>query len=217
MILQILTILTILQISMGKDIKGCKKYNEDNSCTQCYLGYQIVKFKPNPDSSVEETTCRKCNFGCLECSGDNTNVCTRCYNGFYLESHSKVCHKCDVSCARCSENNTNCEECMQGYYDTRKVPASSGAKPKENETTEPTEPILMPKCNKCMSNCDFCTERAVCKTCVKGFPMSEDGSMCINFHHNNEKFAIVYTFTALFGVIVILVSCCYMTCNCCTF
>jgi hypothetical protein len=47
--------------------------------------------------------------------------------------------------------------------------------------------------------------------------MSEDGSMCVNLHHNNEKFALVYTFTAMFGVIVIMVSFCYMVCNCCTF
>jgi hypothetical protein len=47
--------------------------------------------------------------------------------------------------------------------------------------------------------------------------MSEDASMCIDFHHNNEKFAIVYTCTALFGIIVIMVSFCYMVCNCCTF
>lgn len=102
---------------------------------------------------------------------------------------------------------------MDGFFDPRLAEKHTGSKKNEDKT------ISIPGnvCAKCMDNCASCTENRHCKRCAKGFPISEDASMCINFVHNNEKFAVVYTFTALFGVLVIFVSLCYAVCNCCTF
>lgn len=56
-----------------------------------------------------------CNFNCKECQDSNSDVCTSCPQGLYL--NSGACHECDSHCLNsffCSQ--TGCLKCKEGYF-----------------------------------------------------------------------------------------------------
>lgn len=177
-------------------IRGCNQYDENanvTSCFKCYPGYtihQTIKIVNN--MTLNFNTCEKCSPGCKSCS--SSLECVECYQSYYLDTDLKECEKCDFGCKICNSDNQRCIKCRGPFYF-------------DNDKD---------KCNSCMSDCQKCEDKKTCKVCYPGYPMSEDGTMCINLESNSREFKFVYLCTSVFGLIVILISSCYLLCDCCT-
>ena len=81
--------------------KTCKKFaNKDNTkCSEC-----ISNFHPNANGECERTLCSKY----------DENVCTECYEGYYLDG-DKNCKKITIeNCLYLDEKNEKCESCLFG-------------------------------------------------------------------------------------------------------
>jgi hypothetical protein len=80
--------------------------NLDNSCTDCGqgLGYVLVG-----------STCIQCTnmTNCIQCDKTNTDQCTKCVNGYYINSTYK-CSSCSTNCTLCSSADI-CSACTIGY------------------------------------------------------------------------------------------------------
>lgn len=179
-------------------ISGCKQYDENldySSCFMCYFGYSLKKnSKLIKNVTTPFNSCIKCEKGCKKCSPKSPSECDECFTTFYLDIDRKKCEKCNFGCKICSKNNEKCVKCREPfYYDTKTM-----------------------KCNGCMSDCQKCSEKNTCKVCFPGYPMSEDGTMCINLENNSREFTFVYISTAIFGLLVIMIAVCYLLCDCCT-
>lgn len=68
-----------------------------------------------PESVVITEGKRLCNFKCKECLESDSNICTRCPEGLFLNQGS--CQHCDSKCLSSSFcSQTGCLKCQTGYF-----------------------------------------------------------------------------------------------------
>lgn len=76
----------------------------------------------------------KCNYPCKDCSGDNADVCTECYedsdtpffqtggcvkqcaSSRFYNKQLKSCELCDATCLQCSGTSSTCTKCGVNDY-----------------------------------------------------------------------------------------------------
>ena len=68
-------------------------------CTNCFLGFIF---------NLNSTTCLRCGFNCLTCSGSNSNQCS------FLSG--TTCQPCNPICITCHDTATNCQTCLPGQF-----------------------------------------------------------------------------------------------------
>ena len=83
--------------------KGYISEEGSSRCTICQAGTYEVKNKE----------CKQCNTSCKTCY--NNDICTSCFDGFYLKQITFECQKCGEHCKTCEKgeetNNENCLSC----------------------------------------------------------------------------------------------------------
>lgn len=134
--------------------------NADSSCTDCGqgLGYVLVG-----------STCVQCSSisNCLQCDPTNTQQCSVCLNGYYINS-SFLCAPCSASCNLCISADI-CTACVVGY--TLADGQSQG------------------QCLQCQSPCATCLGVATyCTSCVSGF--TKKGWKCQNNTYVQFRFTL---------------------------
>ena len=74
---------TIVQCNLcSVNLTGCVSCFNGNFCKECQsYGYSVM---PNPQGK-----CVPCGFGCIIC--DNQQICSKCSDGFELNSHTNTC------------------------------------------------------------------------------------------------------------------------------
>ena len=156
--------------------KNCYQLDEgDKKCLYCKEG-----FLPNSDGQCERSTCSK----------KNGDVCTSCYEGYYLKENQ--CQKITLPyCVEVLNSNENkCERCLKG------ISKSNG------ECVAPEKIIkgcvdydTKGKCTECdedfytfnNGNCNFngCptgqTKIEGCGMCEVGFYFDEDELLCVGY------------------------------------
>lgn len=89
------------------------------------------------------------NENCKSCGGTaQLNMCTECYDGYYLGQNNDCIEQCPSSCKSCT-SNTTCTNCKEGFHD-------------ENGSTT---------CQyaDCLTNCVCDTGQTYCASCKNGF------------------------------------------------
>ena len=85
-----------------KKVENCEKLAEgDEKCSEC-----VKYFHPNSEGKCERTLCQKY---------DN-NICTECYDGYYLDDDKK-CQKITIeNCLKLDSSKAKCKECLGGVH-----------------------------------------------------------------------------------------------------
>ncbi|KAL4449881.1 hypothetical protein ABPG74_015000 [Tetrahymena malaccensis] len=119
--------------------KTCDNLSKSN-CTSCnsplfldLKSKQCVNPCPSKFYGNQSTsTCDKCEITCQECTGQNSNQCTKCSGDLYLEDNrcvskcspgkfsNKSTNNCDLcdkkKCKECEDSSTKCTKCNQNMY-----------------------------------------------------------------------------------------------------
>lgn len=92
------------------------------------------------------------------------------------------CTKCQSSCWTCSSIE-KCDTCLPGMFMTAQDP---------------------PQCLSCIEHCEECDNEITCSKCAELYPVSDDGTECVDREGNNTKFFTIYAVIATFGIIIVL-------------
>ncbi|KAL4482623.1 hypothetical protein ABPG73_021283 [Tetrahymena malaccensis] len=125
-----------------------------NTCPSKYFGNQSTQI------------CEKCDTTCQECTGQNSNQCTKCSGSLYLDANKCVpvcqpgkfsnkstnnCDLCDQSqCKECVDSSTKCTKCDTNLYLNNDNTCQSSC-PKGYFTNSKNG-----KCDQCDPNCETC-------------------------------------------------------------
>lgn len=121
-------------------------------CTECFPGSRAIRSLEGNGRSV---SCQKCEVeNCMDCP-DDTNVCTSCFAGFYLD-HQK-CVKNTTETCKNRDYFGRCRDCpeKQVFSDVEQ------------------------KCVYCPSNCADCHRPGRCVSCKTGYYLKRDTEVCV--------------------------------------
>lgn len=179
------------------DLKLCLKcqtgfFLYDNTCVNvCPVGY----YKNELDE------CKKCEEGCELCM--SSTQCTKCYSKFYLKNYQDIfynktvthcvkecddgyfgdcnsgtCMRCHEACEKCIDaTNANCPRCNNKFFKSDNLCVlPNNCKFGTFADQEKRE------CVSCkIPHCEECNDRNTCKTCIKGYSLTKDSSICSEF------------------------------------
>jgi len=87
------------------DCDGTRRCDPNGQCEDCTLLHELYPDVYNTD------LCPPCADDCLYCRGPNTNECTDCNNGTFLNNGE--CDSCDGTCFNCNgPSSADCTECI---------------------------------------------------------------------------------------------------------
>ena len=161
----------------------CQKQNENVICEKCELNYFIVNNNSRSCKNKDEI------IPIEEFYFDNeANEYFFCGNKNY--------HRVE-NCLEC-ENKNDCILCQEGYafINSDKLLCKNidelGKKylPDENDNT------IYRKCSDYMNNCDTCSSKEICLSCVEQYGLFNDKKTCIKineqYHYKNKKDDLYY-------------------------
>ena len=77
-----------------------------------------------------------------------SQICLKCFTGYYSLEGSRSCGQCERGCVACSESASRCSSCSAGYFLQGAAPA---------------------RCVQCGEGCGRCATSDTCDLCVDGF------------------------------------------------
>ena len=125
----------------------------DQKCTSCITGFSLKNgncFCPGGKEKVGKT-CNPCSITTCLIYTQNKCTCTRCPEGYYLNS-TKYCVPCISPCKTCSSSAV-CKTCINNYF------------------------LISNKCYECNKNCKTTVDGCKCNSCNDGFYLSN--SQCL--------------------------------------
>ena len=135
------------------------------NCIYCNSTGQIKN-----DSNASNKTCTTCVSNCKICQ--NSSNCNECNVGYYLKSGK--CVKCPQNCMHCNE--TKCINCSISYF----FNSTNMSECVSCNTTGYFKNLTSKKCDKCIPNCDMCSDMYTCNNCSKNlFVMYPDQKECV--------------------------------------
>lgn len=149
--------------------------NDDNSCTDCGQGTNLI---------LVGAKCYDCPKlkNCLQCSSTNTQLCSICASGYFV--NSTVCSACPTSCLSCT-SSTSCTSCQVGYTLPQGVE---------------TGPCLL-----CVAPCLTCSGTTTyCTSCVDGY--TKKGWKCQSNINVGFSFTVTANVAQILGKIDEIVS-----------
>jgi len=154
----------------------CSRLSDKEHCDSCEEGYALSNdgtsckpFKNCNQLDKEGTKCSKCadesyylnsNGQCEEtlCSNYKNNVCTECYNGYFLNDKNE-CQKITIeNCLQLDDSKKKCSECLAGI-----TPDDEG------KCTLPS---------KLIEGCEEYEKNGDCRTCAYKYKLSSDKKKC---------------------------------------
>lgn len=119
---------------------------------------------------------------CKECKEDNSNACTICNDGYWLDN--KKCTQCPNNCLTCTSNQT-CNSCNKNFNLTNGscicnlTGCVSCSTEKGKCLTCDTNYQLIDGVCKCSEpNCKICSKNDKCLECDNNFLLNEDNHSC---------------------------------------
>jgi len=166
---------------------NCDACSDPDTCTECATGWYLwndgcVDACPlnthldvdtcvcNPGYYFDDGLgdCAACHPYCEECYGGNSDDCTACNPGYFLQGNT--CVGCEPHCSACTDADT-CTECGSGWYllnnDCFDDCSTQGAY--FNDDT-----AIPPACTPCSTGCLTCADGATCTSCIDGYYMNVD-------------------------------------------
>ena len=173
----------------------CSEYSEDNENQKCFSckNDNHVLYNGNcinkcPDNFYEKNKkCEECDKSCLSCS-INSNNCTSCEDGKYLNETNHNCQNCSEHCKTCSKgeenDNENCNSCDQNSNFTYLIKAEGYP-----------------------SNC--------VEKCPENITTLEDAKECIIQTGRNENNNLLYVFIIITAILLLIIIICFFKNYCC--
>ena len=173
----------------------CSEYSEDNENQKCFSckNDNHVLYNGNcidkcPDKFYEKNKkCEECDKSCLSCS-INSNNCTSCEDGKYLNETNHNCQNCNEHCKTCSKgeenDNENCNSCDQNSNFTYLIKAEGYP-----------------------SNC--------VEKCPENITTLEDVKECIIQTGRNENNNLLYVFIIITAILLLIIIICFFKNYCC--
>ena len=166
--------------SQGKCSKCYWKVNTEGSCYYCSDRTEFSDrqkcicndfyYTLNTNNQI---SCVKCPNNCSTCNYDKINdlsVCTKCNEGYHLDSNQNCIYCQDETCADCNLNPPNtptCTSCKSRYY------------------------LIANKCYKCPPYCSNCKNElstynnlAKCNYCISYYGLDNTTNSCLNCPNN---------------------------------
>ncbi|EWS73119.1 zinc finger lsd1 subclass family protein (macronuclear) [Tetrahymena thermophila SB210] len=171
-----------------KDCNSCSKASnrflyEKQCLSQCPDQYY-------PDKTSQ--TCKQCHSTCFNCSGPNSDQCTKCSGDLYLNPGNKcldscpdgqfknqannTCESCDSNCVACIKAKNNCTKCNpKMFLDSDGVCKNSC--PDGKWTNNSTR-----QCELCDPNCKTCdnVSKSNCKSCNSPLFLDLNSKKCVS-------------------------------------
>ncbi|XP_053391076.1 multiple epidermal growth factor-like domains protein 10 [Mercenaria mercenaria] len=136
-----------------------------------------------------------CTYNCVSCR-DNADICTGCFEGFYLGPNKDCTSECPTKCRACT-SDTMCTVCKAGYYDKdgsttclySVCPANCKCSGNTCSTCKNGFYDTGSECSKrCPFNCMSCVSKDICNECKHGFYNGYE------FDNNNRQLSSNCTF-----------------------
>ena len=153
--------------------QGCGNYcNKCITSSKCDTCEDRTILRIQSDSS---RICSKSNYACslsncAECSSISNKKCLKCQKGYILTKKIGLCESCPDNCEKCNDNGV-CLKCFEenGYQ--------------VDKTTGKCK--LCQDCSiPCIKNCKQCSSSLICKQCLNGFFLKDNG--CVYCQDNCE-------------------------------
>ena len=157
-------------------------------CTACSSGYYLqpsstscqISCPPGYWKDDTNRICTACHSACSACSGPNSNQCSTCNPGYFLQG--TTCAACHLACSVCTGAlDSQCSACKTNYY----------LQPEPSDTTclDSCPSIRYwpdPATNTCEECHSFCSECSgpnsnECSSCSSGYFL-QGASTCIACH-----------------------------------
>ena len=158
----------------------------DTQCSACKINYYL---QPAPSDTTCDSTCpdgywgddatqscQVCHSFCSECSGPNSNECSACKSGYFLQG--STCMTCHLACSVCAGSlDSQCSACNPNHYlqpppsDTTCLGSCPNGYWLDDESNQ---------CQPCHAFCSICTSSShtECTVCNSGFFLQPSSTTC---------------------------------------
>ena len=186
-----------------KNILYCYTKNSNESIINILLPF--IKYYNHNNRILEEDN-NICHSPCLECDGQNLDICISCNNSeqyyliegnntckkldempnnYYIDYNDNLIKKCHEKCSSCtkgydnSNNEMNCQSCITGTYFQNSTSTNCITRPEKYYVENG---ILFP----CHKNCLTCDKGGDdnnnnCKSCIDGYFLDDEiNTNCLN-------------------------------------
>ncbi|EAR87003.2 hypothetical protein TTHERM_00417850 (macronuclear) [Tetrahymena thermophila SB210] len=144
------------------DMIQCSQYSSvpinNSSNFKCIASCNPTGQYQNTDSSRGISICSSCDQSCLTCTGANSNQCSQCTPGKYLDTATSTCQPCSSTCSQCN-NSSTCTQCSPSFPYFYNSQCSANQPP----NTYCDNVTLV--CKACPSQCNGCTIDMKCIQC----------------------------------------------------
>ena len=156
-----------------------------SQCSECNTNYYLqpapsttcLSYCPDGYWKDDATkTCLVCHSYCSKCSGPNTDECSACISGYFLQG--STCELCHSACSACTGAlSSQCTACNSNYY-LQPPPLDTACLDSCTDGYWPDD--ASNQCQPCHGSCSICSgpENTVCTACSSGFFLQPLSTTC---------------------------------------